>query len=194
MDPTHRASRLPLRLAGWAWATAGVVLVLVPLVATLLLRGQYRALKRDGSRISTLIEHLDRGDFIELEPYVERIEQLEQSVLGASGWAFALALILYLVLAAITLLCYVLLSWATARGMNWARIAGTLLAALGAGMVFQLWQLFAVLDWLPLTALRANHAGLAIVALHVAGCVLAWLPASNDYVRQRRAAARAIRR
>lgn len=190
--PLPQRSPLTLRLAGWAWAVAGVVFAITPIIAALMLRGQYRSIRRDGTRLATLIERLDQTDSVRVQPYIEMLEQVEQRIVDASWWAFTLALLLYLVFAVLALATYLSLSWATVRGMNGARITATVLAVLGTLIVFQTWQFFAAISWMPVTALSASHAGLAIIALHTAGTVLVWLPTSNAYVRERRLARRQI--
>lgn len=174
-----------LRLAGIVWALAGLVFVLAPALAAFLLRAQYLSVRGQALRAADLAERIDPSDLLRLEPYLDEFARIEQIVLGASGWVVGLTTVVYVVVALVTLCGFIALSVATARGANWARITSTVLAAVALIIAFFVWQTIAVLAWLPITALAANHAGLVLMALLATGIVLAWLPRSNRYVRSR---------
>ena len=174
-----------LRLASWCWAIAGFVFVLTPALATLLLWLQYRSLRGQAYRLTDLAELVDVGDRIDLAPYLAEFERIEAWLLGVSGWVLLLIGLLYLLGGGLCLVLYLLVSRFTARGENWARITGTVLAVLSSIVAAFVWQAFLPIAWLPVDALWANHLGLVLIGLHVAGIVLVWLPASNAFVRQR---------
>lgn len=174
-----------LRLASWCWAIAGLVFVLTPALATLLLWLQYRSLRGQAYRLTDLAELVDVGDRIDLAPYLAEFERIEAWLLGVSGWVLILIGLLYLLGGGLCLVLYLLVSRFTARGENWARITGTVLAVLSSIVAAFVWQAFLPIAWLPVDALWANHLGLVLIGLHVAGIVLVWLPASNAFVRQR---------
>ena len=174
-----------LRLASWCWAIAGFVFVLTPALATLLLWLQYRSLRGQAYRLTDLAELVDVGDRIDLAPYLAEFERIEAWLLGVSGWVLLLIGLLYLLGGGLCLVLYLLVSRFTARGENWARITGTVLAVLSSIIAAFVWQAFLPIAWLPVDALWANHLGLVLIGLHVAGIVLVWLPASNAFVRQR---------
>lgn len=174
-----------LRLASWCWAIAGFVFVLTPALATLLLWLQYRSLRGQAYRLTDLAELVDVGDRIDLAPYLAEFERIEAWLLDVSGWVLLLIGLLYLLGGGLCLVLYLLVSRFTARGENWARITGTMLAVLSSIVAAFVWQAFLPIAWLPVDALWANHLGLVLIALHVAGVVLVWLPASNAFVRQR---------
>lgn len=180
-----------LRLAGLCWAAAGVVFALVPLLAALMLRSQYLSLRRGAFRAADLADRFSPEELLRLEPYLAEFERFEAVVADASGWTVLPLVLMYAAFALTSLTCYLLLAVATARGVNGARIVATVIAGFGCLAVFALWQTFVAFAWLPVNALNANHAGLVIIALHIAGIVFAYLPRSNAYVRQRSAAARA---
>lgn len=188
-DPQQAAPRPPwsLRLAGICWILAGVVFALTPLVAALLLRSQYVSLRGSAFRVADLTDRFTPEQFVRLEPYLADFERIEAAVGDASGWALLPILLFYLCFAALTLACYLPLGIATARGVTWVRVVATVIAALGSTAVFALWQAFAAFSWLPLKALSANHLGLVLIALHIAGIVFAWLPSANAYARERAA-------
>lgn len=177
-----------LRLAGLCWGAAGVLFAFTPLVAALMIRSQYLSLHANAGRLAGLIDGLGPDEFVKIEPYLAAFERFEAAIADASGWAILLLLALYACFAAASLALYLLLSIASARGQNWARIISTAIASLAAVAAFLVWQAFAAVSWLPVNALAMNHAGLALIALHIAGIVFAWLPASNSFVRERRAA------
>ncbi len=174
-----------LRLASWCWAIAGFVFVLTPALATLLLWLQYRSLRGQAYRLTDLAELVDAGDRIDLAPYLAEFERIEAWLLGVSGWVLLLIGLLYLLGGGLCLVLYLLVSRFTARGENWARITGTVLAVLSSIVAAFVWQAFLPIAWLPVDALWANHLGLVLIALHVAGIVLVWLPASSAFVRRR---------
>ena len=174
-----------LRLASWCWAIAGFVFVLTPALATLLLWLQYRSLRGQAYRLTDLAELVDVGDRIDLAPYLAEFERIEAWLLDVSGWVLLLIGLLYLLGGGLCLVLYLLVSRFTARGENWARITGTVLAVLSSIVAAFVWQTFLPIAWLPVDALWANHLGLVLIGLHVAGVVLVWLPASNAFVRQR---------
>ena len=174
-----------LRLASWCWAIAGFVFVLTPALATLLLWLQYRSLRGQAYRLTDLAELVDVGDRIDLAPYLAEFERIEAWLLDVSGWVLLLIGLLYLLGGGLCLVLYLLVSRFTARGENWARITGTMLAVLSSIVAAFVWQAFLPIAWLPVDALWANHLGLVLIGLHVAGVVLVWLPASNAFVRQR---------
>lgn len=174
-----------LRLASWCWAIAGFVFVLTPALATLLLWLQYRSLRGQAYRLTDLAELVDVGDRIDLAPYLAEFERIEAWLLDVSGWVLLLIGLLYLLGGGLCLVLYLLVSRFTARGENWARITGTVLAVFSSIVAAFVWQAFLPIAWLPVDALWANHLGLVLIGLHVAGIVLVWLPASNAFVRQR---------
>lgn len=174
-----------LRLASWCWAIAGFVFVLTPALATLLLWLQYRSLRGQAYRLTDLAELVDVGDRIDLAPYLAEFERIEGWLLGVSGWVLLLIGLLYLLGGGLCLVLYLLVSRFTARGENWARITGTVLAVFSSIVAAFVWQAFLPIAWLPVDALWANHLGLVLIALHIAGIVLVWLPASNAFARQR---------
>lgn len=190
---TPRASAWSLKLSGWLWAASGALFALGPLLSVLLLWAQYASLRRQAVRLAGLADSFDADDLLQIEHYLAEFERIEAIVVDASAWVLVPALILYLLFAAVSLTGYILLGRRTALGDNWARITATVLACLSTPLVFLVWQGFAALSWLPVDALWANHIGLVLIALHTAGVVFAWLPASNAYVRQRRAERAAAR-
>ncbi len=173
-----------LRVASWAWGVAGSVLVLAPLLATLLLWLQYRSLRKNAMRITDLAELFAPPETIDLEPYVAGLESFEAWIANTSGWLLPVVLVLYLVAAAAILAAYVMVIKYTKLGSRTARIFGTAFSVLASAFVFMLWQAFVTVSWLPLDALWSNHLGLVVIALHVLGSVLVWLPASNAFVRE----------
>lgn len=184
-----RAAKPPwtLRLGSLCWIIAGLSLALTPLIAALLIRSQYLSLRRNGYIIAELADRLDPADAVELEPYIAEFERIEALVLSAPGWVIGLAIVTYVLTALVTLAGYLTISLASARGVDWTRYAGSALAFVSSIIVFQLWQLFAAIAWMPITALLTNHLGLVAIALQVTGAVLVFLPPSNTYVRERRA-------
>lgn len=192
LPPSPPRAPWSLKLAGASWIVAGIALVLVPLVAALLVRSQYLSLRRNGYFVADLAERLDPGDYVQLEPYIVQFEQLEAMALGTPGWLLWLLVVTYAIVALVTLACYLLIGIATARGIDWTRWAGSVLAVISSLVVLQLWQFFAVIAWLPVTALHTNHVGLAAMVLQIAGVVFAFIPPSNAYIRQRREYQRAL--
>lgn len=177
---------LSLRIAGIAWILAGFVFSLGPALVALLLQLQYASLKRQAFRLAGLADTVDPTELLEVEQYLAEFDRIEAIVVDAAGWILIPLLILYACLALASLTCYLVFGIWTVRGANWARITGTVLCGLSTPLVFAVWLFFAGFEWVPLDALRANYAGLALIALHVLGLVLVWLPASNAYVRSRR--------
>ena len=179
------ASRAPwsLRIAAWAWAIAGFVFALGPLLAALLLWLQYRSLRGNAYRITDLIAIFAPDETIDLAPYIAEFERIEAWLVGTAGWMFVVILALYLLAAASTVAAYLVVAKYTRLGSRTARVFGTVLSVLSGAVVLSIWQAFAAISWLPIDALWANHLGLVIVALHALGIVLVWLPASNAYVR-----------
>lgn len=174
-----------LRLAAWAWIGGGTLLILTPLAAAALLGLQYRSLRRNAYRLTDLTDWLDRDDALDLAPYIAEFERIETWLMQASAWVLPLLMLCYLLSAIACITIYLLVGRYTRIGSNGARITGTVLAALSAPLILLVWQFFVGFSWLPLDALWANHLGLAAVALHAIGVVLAWLPPSNAFVRDR---------
>ena len=180
-----------LKAAGWIWVVSGALFALGPALATLLLQAQYQSLKRQAFRLADFADSFDTDELLQIERTLAEFERVEAAVLDASGWVWAMLLIVYLCAAAISFAAYALLGRRTALGDQWARVTATVLAALSTPLIFLVWQLFAALSWLPVTALWANHLGIVLIVLHTAGVVCSWLPASNAYVRWRSSARRA---
>lgn len=172
-----------LRIAAWAWAAAGFVFALCPLLATLLLWLQYRSLRKNAYRITDLIALFAPDGTVDLAPYIDTFERAEAWLLGAAGWMLVLILALYLVAAASIIAAYLVVAKYTLLGSRTARAFGTVLSVLSGSAVLWVWQAFAAIAWLPVDALWANHLGLAVVALHALGVALVWLPASNSFAR-----------
>ena len=182
-----------LKLAGWVWIASGLVFALGPALAVVLLEAQYRSLRRQVFGAAGIADRFDSEDLLQIEHYLTEFERFEATVLEASGWVLGILLVVYACFALVSFGSYALLARRTALGDNWARILSTVLACLSTPLIFLVWELFAALSWLPIGALWANHLGLVLIALHTAGVVFSWLPASNAYVRQRRAARLAYR-
>lgn len=179
-----------LQTAGWIWVVAGALFALGPALTALLLQAQYQSLKRQAFRLADFADSLDTDELLQIERALAEFERVEAAVFEASGWVWAVLLIVYLCAATISFAAYALLARRTALGDQWARVTATVLAALSTPLIFLVWQLFAALSWLPVTALWANHLGLVLIVLHTAGVVCSWLPASNAYVRWRSSARR----
>lgn len=177
-----------LRLAGVSWIAAGVVFALGPALVALLLQLQYASLKRQAFRLAGLAGAVDPTELLQVEQYLAEFDRIEALVVDAAGWILVPLLVVYACLALLSLAGYLVFGVWTVRGANWARITGTALCGVSTPVALLVWLLFAGLSWIPLDALWANHAGLVLMALHVLGIVFAWLPASNAYVRARRAA------
>lgn len=186
--PQRLRSPLTLKLAGIAWMLAGVVFSLGPVLTAMLLHLQYLAIRRQVFAAAGTAEAVDPTELLNLQQYLEQFEQWERAIQDALGVLLVPLAILYALLAAAMLVVYLVLGWRTMRGANWARITGTVLCALSAPLILTVWLFFLGFEWLPLSALRANSAGIALLALNATGAVLAWLPASNAYVRARRLA------
>ena len=184
--PTVDPQRAPwsLRVASWAWGSAGTVLMLTPLLATLLLWLQYRSLRKNAIRLADAAEWLAPPETIDLEPYIAGLERFEAWLANTSGWLLPVILVLYLVAAGAILAAYLIISKYTLLGSRTARILGTVFSAMASIVVFMVWQTFAAISWMPVDALWSNHLGLVVIALHVLGTVLVWIPASNDFVRE----------
>lgn len=182
IDPQH--APWSLRLASWAWGIAGVVLMLTPLLSTLLLWFQYRSLRKNAMRFADVTGWLAPPETIDLEPYVIGLERFEAWLANTSGWLLPLVLVLYLVGAGAILAAYLMIGKYTSLGSRTARIFGTVLSAIASVVVLMIWQAFATIAWLPVDALWSNHLGLVVIALHVLGAVLVWIPASNGFVRE----------
>ncbi|WP_449277643.1 hypothetical protein [Leucobacter sp. GX24907] len=186
-----RRSSWSLKLAAWSWGLSGVLLVLVPVAAVLMLRAQYLGLLRNAERTSDLLDFvngsglLDTTDVITAEQLRETLMTIDQAFSVTPVWVVVVLALLYALVAAITLVLYLLIARCTARAQQWARITGTILAVLSALAILQLWAFFAALAWLPINALLTNHVGLVVIGLQIAGIVFVWLPASNRAVRAR---------
>lgn len=172
-----------LRIGSWAWAAAGFVLALGPVLAALLVWLQYRSLRKNAYRLTDLVEVLTPDDVVNLAPYVAEFERVEAVLAGSAGWVVMLTLGLYLLAAAAIIAAYLVTTKYTLLGSRTARIFGTSLSLISGIAVFFVWQTFAAVAWLPIDALWANHLGLVVIALHIVGVVLVWLPGSNNYFR-----------
>lgn len=179
----------PHRVAAWLWGAAGFVLALGPVLAVVLLWLQYRSLRRNAYRAVDAAEFVDPSETIDLSPAIAQFERIEDQVLGFAGWVIPVIALLYLLVAGGTVFVYLLLCRFTARGAVWARVIGTVLAAGSSIAAFAVWQFFAAVSWIPITALWVNHLGLVLIGLHVAGLVFAWIPSGSPSAPARRGAA-----
>lgn len=194
--PPERVSSWSLRLAAWCWGIAGIVSSLVPPATAFLLWWQYRGLQRNTERAGDLLDFvngsgvLDTTDVITAEQLRDALAAVDGALASTPVWVVVVLIVVYALVAGVLLVLYLVIARCTGRAHEWARITGTVLAVISVLGMFQAWSFFAAVAWVPLDALAANHAGLAIMALHIAGIVLVWLPASNLAVRARRQALR----
>ncbi len=171
-----------LRLASWIWGLAGIVFACGPALAMLLLWLQYRSLRTQAFRSADIAEFLIPSESFDLAPIIAEAKRIEGGVFSTASWWLFLVLGLSLLAAAAIVAAYLVVCKYTVLGTNTARVFGTFLSAVSSLAVLMIWQTFAVISWLPIDALWANHLGLVVIGLHLAGAVLVWLPSSNAFV------------
>lgn len=181
-------SKTPLTIAAWVWLAGTLILTSVPLLTTYLLHKQYMSLINNTAKISEIIEFID---FTETTHKYTNITQNLTQILSydfskTPEWILVTAITAYSVFAVTSTLICALIATNTAKGVNWARIAGASLTAITVPAVTILWLFFLELSWIPLDVFVVNNLGIVIAAAYITGSILVFIPPANRYVKHKK--------
>ena len=166
------ARPLTQHLAVLCWSIAGLLSVLNPVIAALMLNAQYQGFK-DGSDLDA--EWFAAG---------------EQFAADVGGHAFGWVAGLFIVSSVITLVLYVLVIAGVSAGSTTARVWGTVFSVISIpGLVstsFAQQRLSQLLAWADVDALTFTNVSFPmILILHLLGVFFVWLPPTNEYARRK---------